>query len=426
VRTFYCAHCGRTQDGDFPLPTDLIVARRRRLLLDRRGKTVATALVLVLATGLAQLSLRTTARADAGRRAREAALQRTLTELEAFVAARHGGPFTRPVPAKLLGDKAFALALRGVDPDDIRVGEPEAAPAEAHEFGATMVGLGIADVGDDPNADLATLLSSGIYGFYSPSRGRLYVRATTLTAFARMVLVHELTHAWQDQHYDLATVHRTATGSDAQRAVQSLVEGDATRVERAWRDSRGEAERAEIAAFEAAPSGDGGEPSRAARAYDSLYSFPYVAGERFVDTLARSGGEKAVDAAFADPPVSTEQVLHPARYLKPDLPSAVMVPRDGVFGTLDADELGEAGLAVVAGRGTLDPAAFRAVAGWDGDEYVTWRDGSRVCTRIAVVMDTPADRDRLYGVLRAQAFDDRRLATTKPAGLVMTTCVVSP
>ncbi|MDQ1711937.1 MAG: hypothetical protein QOE45_1387 [Frankiaceae bacterium] len=426
LHTVYCPSCGRPVPGWVPLSSPDDTARGR-FALDRRGRWTAAALLLVLAAGLNVLTVRVTDRNTAVRRARAAALQRTVAELEAFVADHHGGPFLRPVSVKALGDADFLLALGGVDPDDPpQPSSPTKSPPPASgDFASTMKGLGIADVSDDPDRVRATLLTDGIQGFYSTGNQRLYVRSRQLTAYARLVLVHELTHAWQDQHYDLDSVLAGITGTDRVRATRALIEGDAARVERAWRESRG-AERAEIDAYERTLAKHG-EPSRAERAYDALLAFPYQAGEAFVRTVLARGGNAALDAAFAAPPVSTEQVLHPAAYFRHDTPTTVPTPSsDDEVADVDAGELGEVGLIVVVGQGRIDRAALLAASGWDGDAYVTWRLGATTCTRVALVMDTGAGRDRLLGVLRTQHVAGRTVDGTGPTSMLMTTCVATP
>ena len=83
------------------------------------------------------------------------------------------------------------------------------------------------------------------------------------------------------------------------------------------------------------------------------YSFPFLEGRLFVDRLRESGGWNAVNGAWAAPPASTEQVLHPATY-----PAEVPIPvaLDGLAGRLGG-ALGR-GLAADDGR-----AAHRRLAG---------------------------------------------------------------
>jgi hypothetical protein len=117
--------------------------------------------------------------------------------------------------------------------------------------------------------------------------------------------------------------------------------------------------------------------------------FPYLSGERFVAELRRGGSWRLVDAAYRTrPPASTEQVLHPEKYLRFEEPVPVELPgADGTFGEWQTSEL----LALAGGTDSRD-----AAAGWGGDSYSV--DGEVVTIRW--VWDTPGDRERFERKLR--------------------------
>ncbi|HEY57495.1 MAG TPA: hypothetical protein G4O04_02965 [Anaerolineae bacterium] len=111
--------------------------------------------------------------------------------------------------------------------------------------------------------------------------------------------------------------------------------------------------------------------------------FPYEAGLNFVAVLYSRGGWEAVNAAYAAPPVSSEQILHPERY--PDVqPLSVTLPALApVLGTewekVAQGTLGEWGVLALLAYGVepavrLDAGVARAAAdGWDGDAYALFR-----------------------------------------------------
>lgn len=329
------------------------------------------------------------------RRTHSAAFNAMVRQLEGFVARAKGRPFRDPVVIETLPEGAFVDKVLGHSKSD--------------PFSQTLTGLGLAG-GQDAHAVRNQVLASHIGGLYSPTDGVLYVRGSDgLDAIARLVMVHELTHAWQDQHYDLEAVGERADNLDAARAIRALIEGDANYVEHRWLDAQPEEVRHEIDLQEYDPDSDSAAGGKfgtvAEQSLSSLLRFSYTAGERFVRAVAASGGADPIGAAFADPPVSTQQVLHPKAFLEGDVPQDVSSPTapDGVV-VLDNNVLGEAGLAVFAAGGRLTPAAMEAVAGWDGDTYLTWRssDGT-VCTEDDVAMESRAARDRLLRYLRQRS-----------------------
>ena len=127
-------------------------------------------------------------------------------------------------------------------------------------------------------------------------------------------------------------------------------------------------------------------------------SFPYTSGVDFVAELYRRDGFAAIDAAWADPPRTTEQILHPQRYLAGDLPQLVsLVPLTSTLGAgwrqVDEDILGEFYLREYLAQ-QLPPATVdRAATGWGGDRYaVYWNEDTRdVVMALRLVWDTPGD-----------------------------------
>jgi hypothetical protein len=226
-----------------------------------------------------------------------------------------------------------------------------------------------------------------VLGFYSPAEKTLYVRndAAELGPDARVTLAHEFTHALQDQHFDLARIIRTCSAkgvcdSDRALAGRAVVEGDATLLGFTYAQSRLSSED-----LRAIFGSSGDEPS----AVDTLpaflrqiSAFPYREGTQFVsEVLQRGDSYNALNRAYRDLPVSTEQILHPEKYLnKPrDLPKPVLVPN--LLPTLgagwrqtDNTNLGELGIrAWFAQLGAAQPDVV--AAGWGGDRFVFYQNG---------------------------------------------------
>jgi hypothetical protein len=139
------------------------------------------------------------------------------------------------------------------------------------------------------------------------------------------------------------------------------------------------------------------------------FLFPYVAGQPFVDALRSAGGWDAVDAAYKDPPVSTEQIMHPEKYIERDDPTPVKLPDlKATLGTgwsvIDENTVGELqtavllanlkpgqGLNMTTGSLDLPEAATNAAAGWDGDQYALWGKGDQEVLVWQSVWDSEQD-----------------------------------
>ena len=102
-----------------------------------------------------------------------------------------------------------------------------------------------------------------------------------------------------------------------------------------------------------------------------------------------------MDAAFRNPPVSTEQVLHPEKY-PDDRPQAVQIPdlssRLGTgWSLLEQEDVGEGWLLMLLGLRLSTDESKAAAAGWDGGLLRSWSKGSQTAVLIQTVLDTERD-----------------------------------
>ena len=311
-------------------------------------------------------------------------IQAFISKAEHFIEARRGLKFLKPVSVEQLGDKAFQARLNQHDPKDVH--DEEVSAKELHA-------LHLVDPGVDVQKAETELEDAGVVGFYDPATKALVVRGNDAGPAAQHVLVHELTHALQDQHFNLGADTST---DDEGTAFRALVEGDAVRIEQAYIESLSPADRQQAQR--------GGEPPPAdvPSVLVELLSFPYSAGLRFVQAVDRSGGQAAVDRAFEHHPQTTSEVIHPDRYLAAFQATPVAdPPADGTV--FDRGVLGELGLALVLERlpqGTLATTDGRdLIGGWRGDRYVAWDAASGACMRVTFALDTPAHDARLAAAL---------------------------
>jgi hypothetical protein len=130
--------------------------------------------------------------------------------------------------------------------------------------------------------------------------------------------------------------------------------------------------------------------------------FPYAAGARLVNRIQGRGGWAAVDRAFeTGGPVSTEQVMHPARADDRPVRVVVAAPRgarlveQGDFGEFDTEQL----LRAANGRAR----SARAAAGWGGGGFALWRVGGRYGLELRWVWDSARDAREFAAALRVSA-----------------------
>jgi hypothetical protein len=201
----------------------------------------------------------------------------------------------------------------------------------------------------------------------------------------KTVIAHELTHALADQHYDLEAIHQEAKNDDDRSlAVSALIEGEATlAMMGASMDDWDGAKVTKIPAEDLDRGmsflspflsilGGGKTLKQAPPIIVESMVFPYLRGMVFVTKLVNDGGWRAVDEAYRNPPVSTEQILHPEKYkAKPDLPMTIdlgnLKPGDP-WRELGRNVMGEMQLAIMLQR----QGGKAAAAGWDGDRYAVF------------------------------------------------------
>lgn len=201
------------------------------------------------------------------------------------------------------------------------------------------------------------------------------------------LLTHEFVHALQDQHFDLLKLLDVRPYDfDRTEAVFALVEGDAMNVQRrleagdaaAWaRRSVEEIGRQEDERFDGYRKGIG---ALFPPLLTETFIFRYRDGARFVEAMRRSRPALSVDDLFRRPPVSSEQILHPEKYLAGETPRPAQVDAD-VFAANNwqlsaSTPLGEIGVRGLLMAGGASVEARRAAAGWGGDRaYVFAGDG---------------------------------------------------
>jgi hypothetical protein len=324
--------------------------------------------------------------------------QRVIDELMGSAERVRGLRFKQPVPV-LVEDRDRITAYVETQIED----------EELDRARVVYAALGLLPPDLDVRSLLLRLMGEQVVGYYDAEEKHLVVRDDVMRAFARgedanaeegsdlsearIVLVHELVHALQDQHLNLFKNIHAERDTDADNAFHALVEGDATLAMIGYALEREQIPLSRLTSNPAQIQSFSDVVRHSPLAGTELEQAPaiirvpllsaYVDGLAFCASLhGMGGGFSAIDRAHANPPVSSEQVLHPLRFAEPDLPQALTLPElpelsAAGYEVVREDTLGELEMGVYFGQGAREADAKRAADGWDGDRLRVYRSATQ-------------------------------------------------
>jgi hypothetical protein len=309
-------------------------------------------------------------------------------QLQVFVEQHRGLKFKQPLKVTLLADAKFRARVLALAKED---------DSEIVRTGNELRALGLLK----PNVDLRqardALLGGAIVGLYDPKTRELLVRGSGITPHVRTTLAHEITHALQDQNFHIDHPEYEKREDEISIGFSAIAEGDALRVEELYRGSMSRRDQQTEAVQERDAAG-GVDYSKIPPVLLQLLIFPYANGPVIVSALLKAGGQPRLDAAFGKPPTTTEQVLHPEKFVAGEGPKPVADPSaDGA--AIDKGVMGELVLKLLLANAVSPDVATAAATGWGGDRYVAWTKGDQTCVRTSFVMDSPSDTQELRAAL---------------------------
>ena len=349
--------------------------------------------------------------------------------------------FVRPVP--------FRIQSRDVITDFVR---SKIDAEELERSRVFYVALGLLDPDLDIHELLVRVLGEQIVGYYDPDQGLMVLREDVAEHLesgggheqelgeAEMVIVHELVHALQDQRLGLGEQYDAERSIDADNAFASLVEGDATLAmighmaggERGLRRITRNTDLLRMLIRSNPQSVQGQEIESAPPIVRIPLASRYLDGLVFCATLHGGGGWAGVDRAHAHPPTSTEQVLHPERYIANEQPIEIELPAlpaltDAGWAPHEEDTLGELEMSIYFGLGRSGDRDERAAEGWGGDWLRVYRnDGGDTAVVWFTVWDDENEAREAEAAARAVAaqmpgdrVESQRVARTGPALLII-------
>lgn len=279
-------------------------------------------------------------------------------------------------------DEIEASVIRDLD---------ENTPPE--EFAATqktLLKLGLVSKDFRLRDFVVKLLREQVAGYYEPKTKEFYLAAWLPLSEQKKVIAHELVHALQDQHFNLRRFERWPKGdADAELALHALVEGEATLIMIQY-DFEQQGMRLDMTKVgpltDRLLEGDTEDKdpaypvlSAAPKVLRENLQFPYIYGAGFVQAVLKSSSWRGLDNAYEVLPASTEQIMHPERFLARDNPVKIEMPDLGAaFGQdwkqSDADVNGEFGYQVILSEFIPKRAARLAANGWGGDRYALYEN----------------------------------------------------
>ena len=230
--------------------------------------------------------------------------------------------------------------------------------------------------------DLANPAYDGtILAYYDPDAEELtfYEPGNQPETFGRWVHIHDFTHQMLNETFQLDTLEISSLDQDARAALRALLEGEATYLQYLYAggDDLEAEQQSEITE---------GLSAAASNTMDDVppylqdeFAFAYNEGLLFVRALHEQDGYNALNEAWSNLPVSTEQILHPDRYLAGDNPLPVTI--DPLWEDFEnwrlvgEDVLGEFQLRQhLKGQGVDGSQIDRAATGWGGGRYVVYQN----------------------------------------------------
>src|ERR1051325_7647723 len=347
---------------------------------NRFTASLALVMILVLLAGSGALAWQGTA---AIKKPDPAAALNATDEVLSVVSRMRQLEIKSPVKSGLkTKDEIEASVIRDLD--------ESTPPAELDASQKTLVKLGLVGPNVQLRDYIVKLLREQVAGYYEPKTKEFYLAAWLPLGEQKKVMAHELVHALQDQHFALRRFEKWPKGdSDTELAIHALIEGEATLVMIQYDMEEGGLKGIDIGRLpsltekllKADPDNDPNYPvlSAAPRVLRENLQFSYVYGVGFAQAVYKNSSWRGLDAAYRELPASTEQVMHPEKYLAHEAPVKIDIPDLlTAFGKdwkqADADVNGEFGYMVILSEFINKDTARIAAAGWGGDRYAFYEN----------------------------------------------------
>jgi hypothetical protein len=295
----------------------------------------------------------------------------------------------------------------------VREDKADKNDAERYADEKTLEAFGLIPKNFPLDSFMLDVLTDQVAGLYDPKAKEFYVADWIPVDEQKTVMSHELTHALEDQSFRIDDWIKAARpNDDAELARDSVSEGSAmaAMVDYQMLDQHiGVRELPDVTLLiraGAITEMDKDPNLSKAPIYirDELL-FPYLAGTGFTQEFLKAhSGWKDIHLIFENPPVSTQQILHPDLYLNGTKPVAVTLPAwKGVapddWKLLEENTMGEFGVGEVLKQFKKDNSEDPLSTAWKGDRYAVFDDPKSKTTPLVfrIALDSPEDAARFFG-----------------------------
>src|SRR5271156_2428646 len=270
----------------------------------------------------------------------------------------------------------------------IREDKEDKKDAERYADDKTLEAFGLIPKGFPLDSFMLDVLTDQVAGLYDSKAKEFYIADWIPVDEQRTVMSHELTHALEDQSFHIDSWIKAARpNDDAELARDAVSEGSAmaAMVDYEMLDQKiGVRELPDVTLLiRAGAVAEMDKDPNLAKApgyiRDELL-FPYLAGTGFTQQFLKAHtGWKDLHLIFENPPVSTQQILHPDLYLNGTKPVPVTLPQwKGLvpddWKLLEENTMGEFGFGEILKQFKKENRDEALSAAWKGDRYAVFED----------------------------------------------------
>jgi hypothetical protein len=362
------------------------------------GAILLASLLLLLVTGVAE-----TAASSSAQQADSQSLLSTADAVFKEMGEITGLPIKAPLKKQIVSRPEIKRYLT----DNLK---EEYKPAEIHQQEAMLRAFGLVSSEFDLEKFFITFYTEQAAGVYDPRRKTMLIADWVPPQMQKMVLAHELTHALEDQSFDLQQFeHAVREDDDSTSARQAVVEGHATAA--MLQEMIKPASLANLPALGPLMNMAIQQPMTQFPAYSSApfffrYSalFPYSEGVAFMQTGLAQGGWKRLNELFVKPPTATKEIFEPELFFGSGTPStggpviiepgrsedsssqaalpkiALPSPPPAITGSglrqVSHNVMGQLGYYCVLGQLISEEEAKKLAPDWIADRYLIYEKGS--------------------------------------------------